>query len=198
MDWKLILGVLFVIAGLRALFVEPDIAIALLTLIIGVFILNSKYKFLQSFIKSSRSIKAKKHNSSDPVDSDEDVSDWAKKVGARLEATGWAAEGGEQSDTHENYEFDSDKYPDGISEEIDGLNSDVWDRGYYFCPDEGGTWYELYVTESVKESYPDVSEDLAGFKGLYLGNYEEYNQITFFEPDSEDQYTLDEMTDIFA
>ncbi|MEK9877367.1 MAG: DUF308 domain-containing protein [Betaproteobacteria bacterium] len=197
MDWKLIVGVLFVLAGLRALFVEPDVAIALLTLIIGIFILNSKYKFVQSLMKRSRSTKAKKSNSSDSSESDEGLSDWAKEAAAKLEA-GWAAEGEERSDTDDGYEFDSEKYPDGISEDIDGLNSDVWDRGYYLCPEEGGTWYELYVTESVKESYPDVSEELAGFKGLYLGNYEEYNQITFFEPDSEDQYTLDEMTDIFA
>ena len=34
--------------------------------------------------------------------------------------------------------------PDGISEPIENLSTDVWDRGYYLETDEG-IWYEVYV-----------------------------------------------------
>jgi hypothetical protein len=34
-------------------------------------------------------------------------------------------------------------------------------------------------------------------EGLWLGDYEENSQITFFVPNQEKEFTFDEMTDIF-
>jgi hypothetical protein len=103
--------------------------------------------------------------------------------------------------------FDDEAYPDGISDVIDDLNLDVWDRGYS-CGTENGTWYEVYVNAETKASYPSIPDDFdnedsvafsfRGFKGLQLGNYVDNDQITFFVPDGEDEWTLDEMTDIFS
>jgi hypothetical protein len=103
--------------------------------------------------------------------------------------------------------FDDEAYPDGISDVIDDLNSDVWDRGYS-CETENGTWYELYVNAETKASYPSIPDDFdnedsvafsfRGFKGLQLGNYVDNDQITFFVPDGEVEWTLEEMTDIFS
>ena len=104
------------------------------------------------------------------------------------------------------YKFDSEKYPDGISEELSDLEESVWDRGY-FCETDDGVWYELYVNDQIKSDIPTIEEDFdneesiasnfKGFHGLWLGDYEENSQITFFVPNGEEDYTLGEMTDIF-
>ena len=39
-------------------------------------------------------------------------------------------------------------------------------------------------------------EVFEGFHDLNLDHYESDNQITFFEPNDEQEYTLDELTDI--
>ncbi len=105
-------------------------------------------------------------------------------------------------------EFDYEKYPDGISETLNFLDHEelVWNRGY-FCEVEDGCWYELYVNDSVKVTFPALNGDIndenaviyafRGFKGLWLGDYEENNQITFFEPKNENIWRYEEMTDIF-
>ena len=104
------------------------------------------------------------------------------------------------------YEFDYELYPDGICEEVPDLEPTVWNRGYY-CETDQGVWYELYVNETVKSDYPTIEEDFnnidsisynfRGFHGLWLGDYEENSQITFFVPNEEGAFTFDEMTDIF-
>ena len=89
--------------------------------------------------------------------------------------------------------------PDGISSELDGLTDLVWLRGYY-CETDDGIWYEVYVNDDLK--YPiDLSDEedmevFEGFHDLNLDHYESDNQITFFEPNDEQEYTLDELTDI--
>ena len=89
--------------------------------------------------------------------------------------------------------------PDGISSEIDGLTDLVWSRGYY-CETDDGIWYEVYVNDDL--NYPidlsdeEVMEVFEGFHNLNLDHYESYNQITFFEPNDEQKYTLDELNDI--
>ena len=45
--------------------------------------------------------------------------------------------------------------PDGISDNLDYINQDVWDRGYY-CETEDGIWYEVYVNDTIKSSYPKI------------------------------------------
>jgi len=103
------------------------------------------------------------------------------------------------------YEFDYENYG-GIETPIDNLEPSVWDRGYY-CETDEGTWYELYFTEEQKKHYPTLEPlqetlnsqliDGAGFKGLLLFHFEEENQITFFVPYDEEEWTFDKMTDMF-
>ena len=103
------------------------------------------------------------------------------------------------------YEFDYENYG-GIETPLDNLEPSVWDRGYY-CETDEGVWYELYVNETVKTGYPSIAEDFEnidsisynfrGFHGLWLGDYEENSQITFFVPNEEKSFTFGEMTDIF-
>ena len=92
--------------------------------------------------------------------------------------------------------------PDGISDNLDYINQDVWDRGYY-CETDDGIWYEVYVNDTIKSGYPkidlsneDDKETFGGFYDIMLAHYESDNQITFFQPNDEKQYTLDELTDI--
>ena len=93
--------------------------------------------------------------------------------------------------------------PDGISDILDNLTPDVWDRGYY-CETDDGIWYEVYGNETIKESYQKIDlindeidkETFGGFHDMMLEHYESDNQITFFVPKDEKQYTLDELTDI--
>ena len=92
--------------------------------------------------------------------------------------------------------------PDGISEPIENLSPDVWDRGYYLETDDG-IWYEIYVNDQVKKKYPKIDledeeqkETFGKFHDIMLDHYKDDNQITFFVPNNETQYTLDELTDI--
>ena len=91
------------------------------------------------------------------------------------------------------------EYPeDGVNEQLYNMNKIVWDRGYY-AETEVGTWYEVYVTETIKKIYKterDALEALYNFYELDLSMYEEYNQINFFVPNYESTLTADEMTDI--
>ena len=92
--------------------------------------------------------------------------------------------------------------PDGISETLENLTPDVWDRGYYLETDDG-IWYEVYVNDQIKKYYPKIDledeeqkETFGKFHEIMLDHYNDDNQITFFVPNNEIQYTLDELTDI--
>ena len=92
--------------------------------------------------------------------------------------------------------------PDGISEPIENLSTDVWDRGYYLETDEG-IWYEVYVNNQIKKGCEEINldnhtqnETFGNFHDIMLDHYEDNNQITFFVPNNETQYTLDKLTDI--
>ena len=94
-------------------------------------------------------------------------------------------------------------YPEeGITDALDDLNPEVWDRGYYHSTDDG-TWYEVYVTETIKGYFHDMSldhedyENLKEFAAMNLDHYQDDNQITFFVPDGEEDFTLGELTEIF-
>jgi hypothetical protein len=47
------------------------------------------------------------------------------------------------------------------------------------------------------DNIDSISYNFRGFCGLWLGDYEENSQITFFVPSQEKEFTFDEMTDIF-
>jgi hypothetical protein len=97
--------------------------------------------------------------------------------------------------------------PVEISKELSNIDNKVWDRGYYHDADDG-TWYELYVNDDTKDSYPEIEADFEneesasynfrGFFHLELGNYKEFGQITFFVPKNESVWTYEEMSNIFA
>ena len=98
--------------------------------------------------------------------------------------------------------WNEDINSDGISEPLENLTSDVWDRGYYLKTDDG-YWYEVYVNDKIKKYYPKINlsdeeqkETFAKFHDIMLDHYENDNQITFFVPKDEAQYTLDELTNI--
>ena len=100
--------------------------------------------------------------------------------------------------------FNEEINPDGISIILKNLDKFVWNRGYYFPTDEG-IWYEIYVNDEIKRFYPDINlsndehyETFGGFHDLKLENYTEYNQITFFEPKGEKNYTLENLTEILC
>ena len=105
-------------------------------------------------------------------------------------------------------EFDFDKYPDGISKimEINDYDQQVWERGYYLDVNDG-IWYELYVNDTVKHNFNSIPDDfndkesiiysMRGFQGLWIGDYEDNSQITFFVPNGETVWTYREMTNIF-
>tara|TARA_Y100000589_G_scaffold237649_1_gene225049 strand:+ start:287 stop:619 length:333 start_codon:yes stop_codon:yes gene_type:complete len=91
------------------------------------------------------------------------------------------------------------KYPeDGVNEQLSSMNGTVRDRGYYE-ETEDGIWYNLFVTEEIKNYYKTEKaalEALYNFHQLNLSMYEEYNQINFFVPNDESTYTSNEMTEI--
>ena len=99
--------------------------------------------------------------------------------------------------------FNEEINPDFISDQLDNLNSHVWDRGYYKETDDG-TWYEVYVNDQIKKYYPKIDiknneedkETFGKFSDIFFDHYESDNQITFFVAKDEEQYTLDELTDI--
>ena len=99
--------------------------------------------------------------------------------------------------------FDTDINPDGISNEISDLDEDIFDRGYC-CETDDGTWYEVFVSENIKNIHenidldnPDYKRNFSGFHDLELEMYEDYGQITFFVPNDEQEYTLDKIVEIF-
>ncbi|MBL6858205.1 MAG: hypothetical protein ISQ92_05905 [Pelagibacteraceae bacterium] len=98
--------------------------------------------------------------------------------------------------------WNEDINPDGISEPIESLLTDVWDRGYYLETDDG-IWYEVYVNDQIKKVYKKINLDndkqkeiFGKFYDIMLDHYEDDNQITFFVPNNETRYTLDKLTDI--
>jgi hypothetical protein len=100
--------------------------------------------------------------------------------------------------------FNEEINPDGISISIRELDNVVWSRGFYF-PTDDGIWYEIYVSDEIKGFYPDINlgndehyETFGGFHDLNVENYVEYNQITFFEPNGEKDFTLENLTEILC
>ena len=53
-----------------------------------------------------------------------------------------------------NDALDQEKNPDGIAIPLNGLDDEVWERGYY-CETDDGTWYEVYANENIKEIWGD-------------------------------------------
>lgn len=97
--------------------------------------------------------------------------------------------------------WDEEINPDGISTPLKNLNNLLWNRGYFTETDDG-IWYEMYVNDNIKKYYPtinlgeDEAENFTKFNNLFVGNYKEYNQITFFVANGEDEYTLETLEDI--
>ena len=92
--------------------------------------------------------------------------------------------------------------PDFISDQLENLNTSVWDRGYY-KETEDGIWYEVFVNDQIKKYYPKIDlndeeekETFGKFDSIMLDHYESDNQITFFVPTGETTHTLNELTDI--
>ena len=87
----------------------------------------------------------------------------------------------------------------GIEEPLQGVEPDVFDRGYYSITDDG-IWYEVDRTDQLRSVFTEefISNDdrFNGFHDLELSCFDEYGQITFFVPNDETTYTLDEMTEI--
>ena len=97
--------------------------------------------------------------------------------------------------------FNEEINPDFISDPLENLNSDVWDRGYYKETDDG-IWYEVYVNDQIKKGTPKIDlndeedkEIYGKYSDIFLDHYESDNQITFFVPNDEELYTLDKLTD---
>ena len=89
-----------------------------------------------------------------------------------------------------------------IGETLENLNHDVWDRGYYKESDDG-IWYEVYVNQQIKKNLSKINlkdkeqkKVFGKFNEIMLNHYEDDNQITFFVPNDETKYTLDELTNI--
>ncbi len=102
-----------------------------------------------------------------------------------------------------NEAFDDEINPDGISKPISGMDEDVWDRGYC-CHTDDGTWYEVYLSEDMKEAYgefdmsdPDNKERFGGFHDFDVSMFEDYGQITFFVPNGEEEFTFEALEEIF-
>ena len=99
--------------------------------------------------------------------------------------------------------FNAEINPDFISDPLDWINTDVWDRGYHKVTDDG-IWYEVYVNDKIKKAYPKIDiinneedkETFGKFSDIFFDHYEADNQITFFEANDEKEYTLNELTDI--
>jgi hypothetical protein len=99
--------------------------------------------------------------------------------------------------------FDDEINPDGISKALSGLDEDVWDRGYC-CDTDDGTWFEVYLTDELREAYgsfdmsdEDMRERFGGFHDFDASMFEDYGQITFFVPKGEEKFTFDALEEIF-
>ena len=99
--------------------------------------------------------------------------------------------------------WDQEINPDLISEPLENLNSTVWDRGYFKETDDG-IWYEVYVTDNIKQNVPKIDLNnqklkiIKTFHDLLIDHYESDNQITFFSPMNESQNYLDILTNVFV
>ena len=99
--------------------------------------------------------------------------------------------------------WDQEINPDLISEPLENLNSTVWDRGYVKETDDG-IWYEVYVTDNIKQNVPKIDLNnqklkiIKTFHDLLIDHYENDNQITFFAPINENQNYLDILTNVFV
>ena len=97
--------------------------------------------------------------------------------------------------------LDEEKYPDGISIPLENLDSWVWKMGFY-CETEEGVWYELFLSDEQRKYYPDTKDleesmEESNYDSLYLGDFQDYGQITFFVPNGEEEWTFEELTDMF-
>ena len=98
--------------------------------------------------------------------------------------------------------WDQEINPDFISDPLENLNSVVWDRGYFKETDDG-IWYEVYVSDRIKQKVPKIDLNdqkqkiLKTFHDLLIDHYENDNQITFFAPQESEQNYLDILTNIF-
>ena len=98
--------------------------------------------------------------------------------------------------------WDQEINPDFISDPLENLNSVVWDRGYFKETDDG-IWYEVYVSDRIKQKVPKIDLNdqkqkiLKTFHDLLIDHYENDNHITFFAPQESDQNYLDILTNIF-
>lgn len=99
--------------------------------------------------------------------------------------------------------FDEELNPDGISLPLNGLDEEVWEKGYYFDTDEG-TWYELYAVEHIRAiwgdfdlSDPEERERFEGFSDFDVSMFEEYGQINFFVAVNDTKNDLDALTEKF-
>ena len=99
---------------------------------------------------------------------------------------------------------DVKKLPKDIdeAEELKYFNSDIWNRGYFLETDDG-VWYEVYVNDKIKKKYSVISlskkedkEVFGNFHDIMLEHYNDYNQITFFVPNDESEFTFDKLEDI--
>jgi len=97
------------------------------------------------------------------------------------------------------------EYPDGGIEDLIDVDETVWDRGYSREVDEG-IWYEVYVNKDIHKKIPTFNLTDYSYPGmvmdsyfcLRLDDYEDYGQLTFFVPNDENHYTLDELTDVLS
>ena len=58
--------------------------------------------------------------------------------------------------------FNPDINPDYISDQLDYLNSHVWDRGYY-KETEVGIWYEVFCCDDNKKDVKIIIEQMRVF-----------------------------------
>ena len=100
--------------------------------------------------------------------------------------------------------FDEDKNPDGISKPINGLDEEVWEKGYC-CNTDDGTWYEVYANENIREIWgefelnePDDKEMFEKFSNFDVSMFGDYGQITFFVATGDTENDLDALTEIFV
>ncbi len=110
----------------------------------------------------------------------------------------------EKSNQKPKLQFDNDKYGE-IDKDItsalayrSNADSELCLTHGYYCETDEGVWYELYVHEEcdsrVDEDFLDNNIGwFDGFHGLWLGDFKEHSQVTFFVPNGEEKFTYDAM-----
>ena len=100
-------------------------------------------------------------------------------------------------------EFFMTEQPDEISDPIDDLDDEVWEKGYK-NETEDGIWYEVFVNDNIKSIHPEIDLNsepydtiFKDYQFLMLDFYEDYGQITFFVKNGETEKTLETLTDFF-